>query len=255
MPPRKVQPPPKGPNWAARTIDIPKGPRITWNDRVASWRLAGWPLGGNVAQRQSGRFISARSLVRAQSLPPSPLIEKRASLRPVTTYPTPLPTRLAKFMKWIESVFRRISVKIGNSPGSVRQTMRNSAGAMQAGRDINIYQGEQEKSYPKIGEASFTDLHVALDVHGFSVGGDRSDSRYQASLATKQIASFVVSLREVDYDAFRIKDNQEIVNLQCTISVPEGSYKGTVKYIEIAQRGQGYFGLRCWLNISVDTNE
>ena len=36
--------------------------------------------GGNVAQRQSGRFISARSLVRAQSLPPQlyPFLPKTA---------------------------------------------------------------------------------------------------------------------------------------------------------------------------------
>ena len=61
---------PKRLNWAERAIDTADRPRITLNYRVASWRLAGWPLGGNVAQRQSGRFISARSLVRAQSLPP-----------------------------------------------------------------------------------------------------------------------------------------------------------------------------------------
>ena len=55
-------------------IDSRNGWQIPLIYRVASWRLAGWPLGGNVAQRQSGRFISARSLVRIQSLPPFSLL-------------------------------------------------------------------------------------------------------------------------------------------------------------------------------------
>ena len=224
-------------------------------DRVASWRLAGWPLGGNVAQRQSGRFISARSLVRAQSLPPlSDTNMAQISARYHSPYHFDK-SRRGMVMNLIGSFIRRIGINIGNSSASVRQEMQDSAGAMQAGRDLNIYQGTPEKSYPKIGEASFPDLHLSLDVHGFSVGGDRSDCRFQASLGTKQIAHFVASLREVDYDAFQIKDNQETVNLLCTITVPEGSYKGTVKYIEIAQREQTYLGLRCWLNVPVDTRD
>ena len=51
-------------------LTVPKDPHYYYRHRNGAWRLAGAFLGGNVAQRQSGRFISARSLVRIQSLPP-----------------------------------------------------------------------------------------------------------------------------------------------------------------------------------------
>ena len=157
-------------------------------------------------------------------------------------------------MNLIGSIIRRLSFIVGNSEGNTRQDVRDSSGVVQAGRDVTVHQyGEPEKSYPKIGEAFFPDLDLALDVHDFRAGEDRSDSRYVATLRTAHVARFVVALRQADYVTFRIKENQGMVDLPCVVTVPEGSYKGNVTYIEMGQRESSYLGLLCWFNVPVDT--
>ena len=153
-------------------------------------------------------------------------------------------------MDLIGSIIRRVNIKIGGSSGSQHQTMRDSDGATQIGGDVNFFQGRPEKSSPKIGEASFPDFQLSLDVHEFSLGGDRADRRYGTSLATRQIASFELSLREADYGAFQIRDNQGVVSMECTVTVPEGLYKGIVRFITITERQSDSMVLRCWFKSS-----
>ena len=158
-------------------------------------------------------------------------------------------------MDLIGSIIRRLKIKIVGSSGSQHQTMRDSDGAMQIGRDVNFFQGtpeksSPEKSSPKIGEASFPDFQLSLDVHKFSLRGDRADPRYRASLATRQIASFEASLREADYGAFQIRDNQDEVSMECTVTVSEGPYKGIVRFITITERQSDSMVLRCWFELS-----
>ena len=152
-------------------------------------------------------------------------------------------------MNLIGSIIRRLG--IGNSSGSTHQTVRDSDGVMQAGRDMTVYQSEPQKSYPTIGDAYFPDSNLTLSVHDFRAGGDMGDTRYRATFGTEQVAKFIAALREIDYEAFGIKDNQGPVNIPCLVTVPEGHYKGKVTFIEIGQRESSYLGLRCWLNVPV----
>ena len=155
-------------------------------------------------------------------------------------------------MDLIGSLIRRLGINVGNSPGSVHQNVRDSSDVVQAGRDVNFYQGEPQKSYPKIGEAYFPKCGVTLSVHDFRAGVDWGDSRYHATFGTAQVAKFTAALRETDYEAFGIKDNQGPVgDIPCNVTVPEGSYEGKVTYIEIGQRESTYLGLRCWFTVPV----
>ena len=151
----------------------------------------------------------------------------------------------------IGSIIRRVKIKFVGSSGSQHQAMRDSDGGTQIGRDVNIFQTTPEKSSPTIiGEASFPDLQLSLDVHEFSLGGDRTDWRYGARQGTRHIASFVASLRESDYDAFQIRVNQDQVYLKCTITLPEGSYEGIVRFIKITERQAHSMVLRCWFKLT-----
>ena len=145
-------------------------------------------------------------------------------------------------MNLIGSLIRRLGINVGNSSDSIHQTARNSSGVVQAGRDVNVYPDSQSKeSYPKIGEAFFSASGLTLSVHDFRAGGDRADRRYLASLATKHVALFVAALRDADYVSFGIRDNQGIVDIPCTVTVPEGSYEGTVTFIEVGQRESSFW--------------
>ena len=155
-------------------------------------------------------------------------------------------------MNLIGSLIRRLGINIGNSSGSVHQNVRDSSDVVQAGRDVNVYQGEPQKSYPKIGEAYFPECGVTLSVHDFRAGVDRGDSRYRASLATAQVAKFTAALRETDYMVFGIQDNQGPVgDIPCNVTVPGGNYQGMVTYIEIGQWESTYLSLRCWFTVPV----
>ena len=149
-------------------------------------------------------------------------------------------------MNLIGSLIRRLGINIGNSSGSVHQNVRDSSSVMQAGRDVNVYPAEPQKSFPKIGEAYFPECDLTLSVHEFRANVDRGDRRYSASLATEQVATFTAALRETDYEAFGIRDNQGWVNILCTVAVPEGRYEGTVAYIEIGKRESTSLVLQCW---------
>ena len=155
-------------------------------------------------------------------------------------------------MNLIGSLIRRLGINIGNSSGSVHQNVRGSSDVVQAGRDVNFYQGEPQKSYPKIGEAYFPDCRVTLSVHDFRAGEDWGDGRYRATFGTAQVAKFTAALRETDYEAFGIKNNQgHVDDKSCNITVPEGSYEGMVTYIEIERRESTYLGLQCWFTVPV----
>ena len=148
-------------------------------------------------------------------------------------------------MNLIGSIFRKLG--IGNSSDSVHQSVRDSREVIQAGRDVNVHHhSEPEKSYPKIGEAYFPEYNLSLDVHDFVAGQDRQDRRYQASIATPQVARFVVTIREKDYTAFELRDNQGPVALPCAVKIPEGDYDGEVTYVETVTRESDYMGLLCW---------
>lgn len=153
-------------------------------------------------------------------------------------------------MIWIGSIFRRLGIRVGNSSGGVHQDVRNSNAVVQVAGDMNVNSSnESRNSQPKIGEAYFPELGVTLSVHDFRAGGDRLDDKYQAVLATEQIARFVVALEEKDYGAFGIKDNQGRVSMPSTVTVPEGQYDGTVTWIEMGQRESSYLRLRCWFTV------
>ncbi len=77
-------------------------------------------------------------------------------------------------------------------------------------------------------------------------GLDRGDTRYMASLATKHVAKFTARLNEADYATFKIADMAGFAQVECSISVPEGQFVGTVSFIEDAERGPDYRGLICW---------
>ena len=154
-------------------------------------------------------------------------------------------------MSLIGSLIRRLGINVGNSSGSTHQNVRDSQGVQQAGRDvINVYHNsDDKKSYPKIGEAYFSDYDLTLSVHDFRAGGDMGDNRYHTSFGIEQVALFVAVIEEADYDAFQMRDNQGTVNLPCMVTVPEGCYEGTVTHIEIGQREQSCLGLQCWLKV------
>ena len=154
-------------------------------------------------------------------------------------------------MDLIGSIIRRLGINVGNSSDSIHQTVRDSQGVQQAGRDVvNVHlSSETKKSNPKIGEAYFLDSDLTLSVHDFRAGGDMGDSKYRASFAIEHVACFIAAISETDYDTFQIRDNQGTVDKPCTVTVPEGRYKGKVTYIEIAQRESSYLELRCWLNV------
>ena len=154
-------------------------------------------------------------------------------------------------MSLIGSIIRRLGINVGNSSGSTHQTVRDSQGVQQAGRDVvNILtSSESKKSHPVIGEAYFSDSGLTLSVHDFRAGGDMGDNRYHASFGIEHVALFVAAIEEADYDAFQMRDNQGTVNLPCTVTVPEGCYEGTVTHIEIGQRELSCLGLRCWLKV------
>ena len=153
-------------------------------------------------------------------------------------------------MNLIGSIIRRLGINIVNSSGSTHQTVRDSNSVYQAGRDVHVNSSsEAKKTYPKIGEACFPDFGLTLSVHDFRAGEDMGHKRYRATLGTKQIAKFVVTLQDTDYETFGIRDNQGPVSISCMVTVPEGRYEGEVTFIEIGQRESSYLGLCCWFKI------
>ena len=155
-------------------------------------------------------------------------------------------------MDLIGPIIRRLGINVGNSSDSIHQSVRDSQGVQQAGRDVvNVHlSSETKKSNPKIGEAYFPDFDLILSVYDFRAGGDMGDSKYHASFATEHVARWVIAaISEADYDTFQIRDNQGHVGLPCTVTVPEGRYEGKVTYIEIGQRESSCLRLQCWLNV------
>ena len=152
-------------------------------------------------------------------------------------------------MNLIGSIIRSLGINIGNSPDSTNQSVRNSPGVVQAGRDVNVYPPAPEKTeegHPPIGAAYFPHCDSALQVYDLRFGIDRGDKRYMASLATKRIAKFTARLNVADYAKFDIANMAEWAQIECQILAPEGQFVGTVTYIEIAERGADYMGLMCW---------
>ena len=113
----------------------------------------------------------------------------------------------------------------------------------------NVGEGGSKKSLPQIGEAYFYDCGLTLSVHDFRAGQDMSDKRYGASFGIREAALFIVALKEADYLSFGIRDNQGHVQMRCNVTVPEGSYEGTVTFIEIGHRESSYLELHCWLKV------
>ena len=70
-------------------------------------------------------------------------------------------------MDLIGSIIRRLGINVGNSSDSIHQTVRDSQGVQQAGRDVvNVHlSSETNKSNPKIGEAYFPDSDLTLIPH------------------------------------------------------------------------------------------
>ena len=154
-------------------------------------------------------------------------------------------------MDLIGSIVRQIGsiFRFGGSTGSQHQDVRDSAGVVQAGRDVNVNVPATTAPLPtKVGQAYFPDCDLTLDVYAANTG-DMQDYRYGAVLVTKYVAQFVAVLSGEDADTFRIGDHQGWAGLPCTLKIAGGPYEGIVSYIQAAALDEESLELVCWFRV------
>ena len=156
-------------------------------------------------------------------------------------------------MDWFTPILGLMNATIGwwrgrsdRSSGSPHQEVSNSAGVVQAGRDVTVNLPPAAPTSTTKGEAHFPHCGLSLDVTGFRTG-DMRDEQYGATFGTiKSVFRFVAVLRAGDGDHFRIKDHQGWVSLSCTLKIAGGPYEGHVSYIEVAPFDENALELDCW---------